>query len=165
MLESCSASSSLLERVQALRGCSVADTNSIWNAFEENSFFAISVADTFFVPYLSALYTPGYFFAAEDAISTRSPFSAVGRSLPRLQLSLREAEISWFAALWLPCTGDADALLNDALLVFYGFSPLAVLCALPYRRAPPDALAHAAALVKRAGVRVPDLDLFILSST
>ena len=169
MLESCSAASrvGLLERIQPLSASSVADTGAIWSAFEAMSCFAVCVyqtdSDMYFVPYLSALCTPGYFYAAQDPISARAPFSCVGRTLPRLQLSLAEAEASWFAALWLPCTGDADALLSEAHLVFYGLSPLAVLCVLPFGRVEPDAKVQASTLVKRAGVRVPDLDLFILT--
>ena len=170
MLESCIESASsrtgLLDRIQPFRAASVADTDSIWTAFEESSFFAVSISDeSFYVPYLSALYTPGYFFSAEEPISVRSPLSAVGRSLPRVQLSLKEAEMSWFVALWLPCTGDADALLSDALLVFYGLSPLKIIAVLPFGHASPEALGLAATLVSEAGVRVPDLEVFIVSAS
>jgi hypothetical protein len=156
---------SLLKGIQPLCASTVADTDTLWTAFEESSFFAVTAAEKYYVPYLSALYTPGYFFAAEDQVTMRAPFSAVGQSLPRFQLSLVEAKKSWFVALWLPCTGDADALLSESMLVFYGLSPMTVHCILPYARTPPDAVQKALTIVNTAGVRVPDLDLFILRSS
>ena len=166
MTESCKAPfQTILGEIQPSSACWVADTDAIWSSFETISYFGIKQGETYLVPYLSALYTPGYYYAAEDMISARLPFCAVGKSLPRLQLSLPEASMSWFAALWLPCTGDTEALLAGAWLAFYGLSPMEILCLLPYgKTCPPDMLAQATALAQRAGVRLPDLDVFILSS-
>ena len=144
----------------AIRPCGlnlVLSFERIWEAFEEASFFAIPVGNSLYVPYLSAIYSPKFYWIAEDMVTRRLPLAATGRSLPKIELNEEEARESWLSVLWLPVTGATDQIMTDSFLTYYSFNPLELTMILPWS-AEEELLINAQ--IKYSQISHPDFDLF-----